>query len=289
MDRGFLQHAAGPLALTLVLLAGCDAESEPLMAPEAAADRAGFEVPGAHRQYGTPVKLGEGRVRAYVVLSALAGQAPVEVGIAMDVRALEGLSPTDPAILTVPLPRHAPAPYSFAMVDWNPGGHEPPGVYDAPHFDFHFYTVPESEIAAIQPGNPDFAAEANNLPTGDHVPPFYTVLAPPGLEPADVAVPQMGVHWVDVRSPELQGMFGNPGGYEPFDATFIYGSWNGRFIFLEPMITREFLLTHPDEVRGISQPAEYPEPGWYPGAYRISYDSQARQYRIALTQLAWRD
>ncbi|MGW8265764.1 MAG: hypothetical protein ACWGSQ_05305, partial [Longimicrobiales bacterium] len=104
---------------------------------------------------------------------------------------------------------------------------------------------------------------------------------------ADVAVPQMGVHWVDVRSPELQAMFGNPGGYVPFDATFIYGSWDGRFTFLEPMVTRAFLLTHPDQLRPVSHPAAYPEPGWYPAAYRISYDAQARESRIALTQLAW--
>lgn len=34
-------------------------------------------------------------------------------------------------------------------------------------------------------------------------------------------------------------------------------------------------------------PAAYPDPGWYPAAYRISYDAQAREYRIALTQLTW--
>jgi hypothetical protein len=289
MYRGLLRHAAGPLVLALGLLAACGTDSVPPLAPDALADRAGFDIPGAHRQYGTPVKLGDGKIRAYVVLSAWSGQAPLEVGIAMDARSLEGLSSTEPAVLTVPLPQQSPAPYTFAMVDWNPGGHEPPGIYDAPHFDFHFYTVPEEEVAAILPGDPDFAAEANDLPTGDHIPPFYTVLAPPGLMPADVAVPQMGVHWVDVRSPELQGMLGNPGDYQPFDVTFIYGSWNGRFTFLEPMITREFLLTQPDEVRAVSQPGAYPEPGWYPAAYRISYDAQAREYRIALTQLAWYD
>jgi len=289
MNRVALSRTAGPAALALTLLAGCSSDSAPPtpLAPEVAADRAGFDVPGAHRQYGTPVKIGNGMARAYVVLSAFAAQAPMEVGIALDARALEGLSPTEPRVSIVPLPPQSPAPYEFVMLDWNPEGHEPPGVYDVPHFDFHFYAVPEEEVAAILPGDPDYASEANNLPTGDYVPPFYTVLAPPGLTPADVAVPQMGVHWVDVRSPELQAMFGNPGGYVPFDATFIYGSWDGHFTFLEPMVTRAFLLTHPDQLRPVSQPAAYPEPGWYPAAYRISYDAQAREYRIALTQLTW--
>jgi hypothetical protein len=273
----------------MTTLSGCD--TAPALAPEAEAEaefaRAGFDLPGAHRQYGTPVKLGQGMARAYVVLDGRAGQAPLELGIALDARALEGLSPTQASMIKVQLPAQAPAPYRFAMLDWNPAGHEPPGVYDAPHFDFHFYIVPEEEVAAILPGDPDFADQANDVPTGDQVPPYYAVLAPPGLTPADVAVPMMGVHWIDVRSPELQGMFGNPGGYAPFSATFIYGSWAGRFTFLEPMITREHLLTQPNEVRPIPQPALYPEAGWYPAAYRVRYDPQAREYRVALTEFGW--
>jgi hypothetical protein len=251
--------------------------------------RAGFDTPGAFRQYGPPVKLGNGMARTHVVLDARAGRAPLEVGVALAARALEGLSPIEPSMLHLQLPALAPAPYRFVMLDWNPMGHEPPGVYDAPHFDMHFYTVPEEDVAAILASDPDFADQANDLPTGDHVPRFYTVLAPPGLTPADVAVPMMGVHWVDVRSPELQGMFGNPGGYQPFSATFIYGSWAGRFTFLEPMITLEHLLTQPDGVRPIPQPALYPEAGWYPAAYRVQYDPQAREYRVALTELGWHD
>ena len=50
-------------------------------------DRAGTE-PGTHRQYGTPIKLGQGRARSYVVLNK---GVPVEVGVALDETALEGL------------------------------------------------------------------------------------------------------------------------------------------------------------------------------------------------------
>jgi hypothetical protein len=35
-------------------------------------------------------------------------------------------------------------------------------------------------------------------------------------------------------------------------------------------------------------PARVPEPGWYPTAYRVSYDAQAREYRVALTGLVSR-
>ena len=39
------------------------------------------------------------------------------------------------------LPAKNPTQYKFVQFDWNPAGHEPAGVYDLPHFDFHFYTV----------------------------------------------------------------------------------------------------------------------------------------------------
>ena len=287
--RPLTTPAAAVALAALAVLSGCDTVTTPL-SPDAvpAHARAGFETPGAHRQYGPPVKLGAGMARAYVVRNARDDDAALELGVALDARSLQGLS-GDPALLHLRLPARSPEPYRFVMLDWNPGGHEPPGVYDVPHFDFHFYTVPEEDVAAIDPADPAFADEANNLPTGDHVPPHYAVLAPPGLMPADVAVPGMGVHWIDVRAPELQGMFGNPDGYEPFTATFIYGSWDGRITFLEPMITRDFLLGHPDEVRELPQPAAYPAAGWYPAAYRITYDPQAREYRVALTELGWHE
>jgi hypothetical protein len=224
------------------------------------------------------------------VLSSGADKTPIELGVAVDSAALEGLPSTGtPVMLRLELPKLAPAPYQFVMFDWNSHGHEPEGVYNLPHFDFHFYTTSEEEVAGIVPTDPDFASDANDVPVGDFVPQFYSVLAGPGDPPSAVAVPQMGVHWIDVRSPELQGVFGNPGGFQTFTRTFIYGSWDGRLTFLEPMITRAYLLTHPEEIVPIPQPARYPQAGWYPSAYSISFDAQAREYRIALVDLSWHD
>jgi len=255
-----------------------------------AAARAGYDDPGTHRQYGVPLSLGQGKVRAYVVLDARTGQTPLEIGVAIDARTLEGTLPDEGSITPLALPGHAPAPYRFVLFDWNPHGHEREGVYkDVPHFDFHFYFTPLADVQAITPNDPAFAAKANNLPTGDFVPPYYVVPIPPWMEPAMVAEPGMGVHWNDVRSPEFQQLFGNPGAYQPFTKTFIYGSWDGRFTFVEPMVTREYLLRRTDEVIPVPQPARYPEPGWYASAYRITYDRQAREYRVALVGLSWRE
>jgi hypothetical protein len=69
----------------------------------------------------------------------------------------------------------------------------------------------------------------------------------------------------------------------------IYGSWDGQITYIEPMITREYLLRRTNETIPIPQPARDPQPGWYPAAYRITYDAQAREYRVAIVDFAWRE
>jgi hypothetical protein len=62
------------------------------------------------------------------------------------------------------------------------------------------------------------------------------------------------------------------------------------------MITRAHILAKKsasdpkvrDEVITLPIPARYHVAGYYPSAYRITWDAEAREYRIALTQLAWR-
>src|SRR5690606_9252241 len=200
-----------------------------------------------------------------------------------------------PHTFLLDLPEQDALPFRFVELNWNPSGHEPAGAYEGvPHFDFHFYTISKGEREAIVPADPEYRAKANRLPADEYVPAFNVALAPPGVEPADVAVPMMGVHWTDVRSPELQGLLGNPDAARPFAATFIHGSWDGSWIFWEPMITRAHILSKKgaadpavrDEIIPIPTPERYQVPGYYPGAYRITWDAEAREYRIALTQLA---
>ncbi|HWJ21758.1 MAG TPA: DUF5602 domain-containing protein [Gemmatimonadaceae bacterium] len=291
-----------------MLLAACSDPTltRPAGAVHVAADRAGYDQAGAHRQYGTPVKVGNGTVRTYVVLDAKNGGTPLEVGVAMSEDALDGLpapvASSDPManmhMNLLELPAQNPTPYKFVQFDWNPMGHEPAGVYDLPHFDFHFYTVSKDVRASILPTDPRFAQKAASFPAPEFRAPFYIDAATPaGAPPAAVTVPQMGLHWLDVRSPELQGMAGHPEAFRPFTKTFIYGSWDGQFIFDEPMITRAYIVakrdaTDPavrDELVPVSTAPRYAPAGFYPSAYRIAYDAQAKEYRVALTQLAWRE
>jgi len=264
-----------------------------------------YVAPAAVR-YGDAVKLGNGHARTYGIADK--SGAPRELGVAFDSAALDGLPAGgsrhhgDGAMMMtheyiLALPTDNKTPFKFVEMNWNPMGHEPEGVYqDVPHFDFHFYTISKPERDAIVPTNPDFERKAGNLPPNEFVPPFNVALGPPGVEPAKLVVPMMGLHWLDVRSAELQKLLGKPDDYKPFTATFIYGSWDGRFHFWEPMVTRAHILskkdaTDPvarDQIIPISLPARFQTPGYYPAAYRVAWDSTAREYRIALTELALR-
>jgi hypothetical protein len=311
MSRSRLFAAAG--AVTLIALA-CTDPSTPTSAPtDASLARAGYDQAGTHRQYGTPTQLGNGTIRTYVVLDEKDASRPLEVGVAMSEQSLEGL-PQGSAmsgdmkghaghqmgnVLLLDLPARNPTPYEFVQFDWNPNGHEPDSVYDKPHFDFHFYRVPVEVRNSIVPDAPGYAIKAANKPAPLYWYPFHVDAATlaGGAPDSAVTVPLMGMHWLDVRSPELQKLAGNPGAWQPFTKTFIYGSWDGQFIFDEPMITRAHILakktaTDPtviDEVIPVSTAQRYTPAGYYASAYRITWDARAREYRVALTQLSWRD
>ena len=273
-------------------------------APPSAPRRFPWSDPGM--QYGPAVKVGNGTARTYVVRDPKLN-IPVEMGVALCDCAMDGLPAKDPHaahkaaasahehvdnhVYLLSLPKVGVAPYQFVELDWNPGGHEPPGIYDQPHFDFHFYTISPEERAAIVPTDPDFQKKADMLPAEAQRPEFYAMAAPPGA-PAP-GVPLMGVHWIDVRSPELQGMMGKPELYKPFTTTFIYGSWAGRFTFVEPMITRAYIMSKKtatdaatqNELIPVPTAKQYSPAGYYPSAYRIAWDAAAKEYRIAITQL----
>lgn len=249
---------------------------------------------GAPRQYGAPVAVGGGVARTYVVIDRTSG-TPAEVGVALGEAALEGLPAGgnqggggghehyDSYILSLPAANGTP--YKFVELDWNPNGHG--GPYTAPHFDFHFYRISLAERDAIDPSAPEYAARAASFPAAEELPAGYlSSHVPMNLTPAQAAVPRMGLHWIDTNSPEL------PPRNQPFTGTFIVGSWDGKVIFDEPMVTREFILAQrgtPSKTIPVSPSRRYTPAGFYMSGYRVSYDKQAGEYRIALTGLRRRD
>ena len=144
-------------------------------------------------------------------------------------------------------PKASATPFKHIWLNWNPAGHEPPGVYDIPHFDLHYYTITNAEREAMD------NAKMNNLPAAEYMPANYIS---PGL-----GVPQMGNHYIDVTSPELNG--------QPFTQTFIMGSYDSKVIFYEPMITKAFLQSNANYERPIPQPAKFQQSGFFPTKMRV--------------------
>jgi hypothetical protein len=231
--------------------------------------------------WGKPVRLGEGTARTYVVAR---GGVPREIGVALSEGVMRGLpKPGDEGShrmddglhkfdITLPLPKENPTPFPHVLLNWNPGGHEPPEIYDTPHFDFHFYMVPEATRLAIDPADPRYQAKAERKPEDRFVPRGYVM-------PEPMPFPQMGVHWVDPASPELNGA--------PFTQTFIFGTWDGQLIFAEPMITKAFLEMRPDVTTPIPQAATYASSGYQPTSYTVRWVASRKEWRIALTGLTW--
>lgn len=235
-----------------------------LLALAACGDSTG---PDPRSFFGNPVQLGGGSARTYITVDR--NGTPVELGVALSESALTGLpagSGEHEYVLRLPS-RGNTTPFDHVYMGWNPQGHEPNGIYTVPHFDFHFYTTSVAEREAITPSDPAFNEKAARKPAPEFVPAGYVMI--PG------AVPQMGAHWVDPTSPELNG--------HPFTKTFIYGSWNGRMTFMEPMITKAYLESKPDVTEPIKTASRYDPAGMYPSSYTVRYDASSREYRIALS------
>jgi hypothetical protein len=212
---------------------------------------------------GPSVTVAGGTAHTYVMKS---DTGVTSLGIALDDKALAALPDTD-AMWELPLPATAAvAPWDHAVLNWNAHGHPPLNIYGIPHFDFHFYDISTSTQMAIQ-GGPDMTPVA-----AQYVPADY--------ESQVMAVPMMGVHWVDSLSAEYHG--------HTFDKTFIYGFSNGNLAFIEPMITLDYIRTHPSVSAPVKQPAAVQASGRYPASYSVRYDAAHQLTRVELDSLRTR-
>lgn len=220
--------------------------------------------------FGPATVMAGGTARAYVILDG--SGTPTDLGVALTETALTGL-PAASTEFVFALPSQASATvYKHAVINWNPLGHPPAMVYTVPHFDFHFYTITDAERAAIVLGSEELAAKMVRQPAAEFVPAGYVA------GPASVG---MGMHWRDPASPELNG--------QPFTHTFIYGSYDGAFIFGEPMVAKAYLETKAAAVvTPVKLPAQYGARGYQGTSYTVAYDAVAKEYRIALTGLVLR-
>lgn len=223
---------------------------------------------------GKPVKIGQGA--AQTVVRTGADGAVSAIGVVFTESMLDGLpvaapgaSPHFPYVLSMPT-KGPKTVIDHVMIDWESMGHPPPQVYDVPHFDFHFYVVSREEVSKVRFNGPDDSAAPEQQPPAELMPAGY--ILPPGT-----AVPRMGVHAINPASPEFQK--------QPFTATFIYGYYEKRLTFVEPMASLEFLKSKPSFAAPVPRPAKYSKSGAYPSRYRIGYDDAKKVYEVMLEEL----
>jgi hypothetical protein len=168
-------------------------------------------------------------------------------------------------------------PFSWFLLNWNPMGHGPIGIYDRPHFDFHFYIMDYVDRNFIRPGPCGIVVDCDDFQTA--IKPIPSQFVPPDYRSFDAVEPRMGNHMVDVTSPEITGQ-------DVFKRTFVYGAYDAKITYLEPMITLQHLQTRPNECLPVKQPAAFEVAGYYPTKYCIRYRSGT--YTISLEGLEFR-
>ena len=182
---------------------------------------------------------------------------PLRIAIAIDDAAMANLDRGKGDMhnnsVSLPMPAQANSTiFTHGLLNWNPMGHPLEGVYDLPHFDFHFFTVSEATRLAM-PTYMQAPDKWNNYPPADYLPLNYVPVAP--------GVPHMNGHWVDMTSPEFNG--------QKFTQSYIYGSYDGKVTYQEPMFLEAFFRANAGFTRTIPQPAKVEKPGWYPTKLRI--------------------
>ena len=89
------------------------------------------------------------------------------------------------------------------------------------------------------------------------------------LEPEGSCVPAMGVHALDVRSPELQE---EP---EVFTRTLILGYHNAEITFIEPMVTQAHLAERSEWAWDVPRPTVLGRSVLWPATFEVSFDAAA--------------
>ena len=190
-----------------------------------------------------------------------------EVGVTLPLAVVQnppaqpGTGPSG-AIAVLPFPAEVQQStyFNHFELQWVPEGHPPGPFLGFPHFDLHFYAVPESEVRAIAPGVDPAPPAANRIPQG------YVYPGPNAL------VPEMGVH--ATAAAELAP------GAPPFSTSMILGYYNGSMTFLEPMITQARLLQKQNITLDVPRPAVLGRATRYPTRMTATYDAATNSYAI---------
>lgn len=255
-------------------------EQEPFPAditPESSVDNANvmdrkFDSEKVNIFKGPQVQFGDGKLRSFVTLTK--ERIPVEIGIIMTPEVLDNLEILPPEEILTVLPLHQKAkevtPFEHLGVKYSLG--HPPAFF-AKHFDFYFFMISSEERMTIPEYSPATAPAVTLFPPDGYMP--YDYGTPPGQ---GGFYPEVGKHWLPLNLPA----------YLPFTSIMVQGTYNGEFIFVEPMATVDFLLSNPDFSSPYSQPDLFQESSHYPTQYNIYVDSKTQDIYVTLTNFVAR-
>ena len=263
-----------------------------------AASTCALSASRATRYLSAPASLGGGTITSYAEVDATG--KPMAIGVVFPAATLASL-PTAPSdghrcfdangdgkidLATecsawhervLPLPseaaRRSDLPFKWALVNYNPLGHMPPGVFDKPHFDVHFYMEPIENILAIERGTcgpesvrcDQYAIARKPLPS-NYLPANYLDLG--------LVAPAMGNHYIDPAHHNFHG--------EPFKRHWVYGVYDGRVIFYEEMLTVAYMQSKPDTCFPIQSAEAVAVAGYYPTQSCVRYASGKDEVTVSL-------
>jgi len=301
----------GDVAMCFVPRGAPHSEHDVQVSPSAAERllRKSLSYRGVCASYGESAAYGNGRVKAF---TQSRGRVPSVVGVAFRRTTLDGLPyhpPTagnwcydvngdgmvhdhaecvggyDRALhFSKEFRRTVNTPYEYALFNWNPMGHIPSDlIYNKPHFDVHFYVTPNSQRLAIRAGPCAIVVNCDDYKIGKvPVDPKYVA---PDYYDVDAVEAAMGNHLLDITAPEIFG--------QPFTHTFIYGAYNGRITFYEPMVTHAWFSgladgTIADSCFAMKLPQAWQRSGWYPTKYCTRYRANRQELTLTLESFVYR-
>lgn len=203
---------------------------------------------------GSPVKAFGGKARVWVKLAK--NGSPVKIAITLTNTVLTTV-PFDPTeeeqeiVIPAPSQANVTAFHSFA-IDWNPLGDSPKNIYGLALFGFHFFTITEAQKQAII-ADPNYIQHYSTYPAPGYLPASYSTVSRGGIPGGGC---RYCVHLYDTTAQEFHG--------QTFTQTFVYGTYNAKVNFYEPMMTLNFLQNTESFQRTIPQPSKFTPNGYYP-------------------------
>lgn len=207
------------------------------------------------------------------------GDSVIDLGVLVPIAGIESAPkdaemawpPKTTAVLALPAAAQQRTGLTHLTIYWEAMGH-PPGPYLTPHFDFHFYTISPEQRAAMDCtdlSKPAQLPSGYSLPDVALPPPLATMTGTATL--VGLCVPGMGMH--SLLTTELEST-------NVFRGTMVIGYYQGKPIFVEPMITKAMLLEK--QPFDLAIPA-IPGMGNRPRAFRAEYDQQQQVYRFVFS------